>query len=196
MQTGYERKNSTSQKEFGNALHRKILYFLIAEYIILLIWVIALKCNAPWVKVLGEEMRSLPFEVRLGKRYIPFYDMFTKGIYFNLDYFMNVLIYIPLGILLSFIADKKTFLNLTIIFTSSAIFEAVQYITGFGGCDGSDVVCNFLGGALGIMLYKFLRPRVSDATVNRILLVTSIISLPIVLYSVVNTATHWQLYVF
>lgn len=195
MQTSYERKNSTSQKEFGNALHRKILYFLIAEYIILLIWVIALKCNAPWLKELGEEMRSLPFEVRV-LQVIPFYNMIKDGIYFDLDYFLNVLIYIPLGIFLSFIAHKKTFLNLAVILISSAIFEAVQYVTGFGGCDSSDIVCNFLGGLLGIMLYKFLRPRVSDTTVNQIVRITSIISLPIVLYAVINTAVHWQLYVF
>lgn len=195
MQTSYERKNSTSQKEFCNALHSKILYFLIAEYIILLIWVIALKCNAPWLKELGEEMRSLPFEVRV-LQVIPFYNMIKDGIYFDLDYFLNVLIYIPLGIFLSFIADKKTFLNLAVILTSSAIFEAVQYVTGFGGCDSSDIVCNFLGGLLGIMLYKFLRPRASDTTVNQIVRITSIISLPIVLYAVINTAVHWQLYVF
>lgn len=196
MQTSYERKKSKSQRAFGKTLDHKILYLLIAEYVILLIWVIALKCNASWVKELGEEMRSLPFEGRVGHNIIPFYQMITDGIYFNLDYFLNVLIYIPLGIFLSFITEKKTFLKLAVIFTSSAIFEAVQYVTGFGGCDGSDVVCNFLGGTLGILLYKLLRPHISDATVNRIALVTSILSLPIVLYAVINTAIHWQLYVF
>lgn len=196
MQTKYETKKSKSPRAFGKTLDHKILYLLMAEYVILLIWVIALKCNASWVKELGEEMRSLPFEARVGHLIIPFYRMITNGIYFDLDYFLNVLIYIPLGIFLSFITEKKTFLKLAVIFTSSAIFEGVQYVTGFGGCDGSDVVCNFLGGTLGILLYKLFRSHISDATVNRIALVTSMLSLPIVLYAVINTATHWQLYVF
>lgn len=136
MQTSYERKNAKGQREFGNdALNHKILYILMTEYLILLIWVIALKCNAPWLQELGEEMRSLPFNSRVGRLIIPFYKMIDKGIYFDLDYFMNVLIYIPLGIFLSFITKKKIFLNLAIIFISSAIFEAVQYVTGFGGCE-------------------------------------------------------------
>lgn len=197
MQTSYERKNAKGQREFGNdALNHKILYILMTEYLILLIWVIALKCNAPWLQELGEEMRSLPFNSRVGRLIIPFYKMIDKGIYFDLDYFMNVLIYIPLGIFLSFITKKKIFLNLAIIFISSAIFEAVQYVTGFGGCDSSDLVCNFLGGILGILLYKLLRSHISNTNINRIALAMSTISLPIVLYAVINTATHWQLYVY
>lgn len=176
-------------------INKVILYALMSEYFILLIWVIALKCNASWVKEIGEELRSLPLQQRIGHSIIPFYDLVASGEYFDMDYFLNVLIYIPFGLFLSFISDKKVFLNIGIIFTSSVIFETVQLITGFGGWDSSDMACNTIGGIVGIILYKVFRKHITDKAINRIAAWALVIFFPLVIYAIINTAVNRDLYV-
>lgn len=175
-------------------INEMILYTLMSEYFILLIWVIALKCNASWVKEVGEELRSLPLHQRIGHSIIPFYDLILSEEYFDMDYFLNVLIYLPFGLFMPFISDKRTFVNIGIIFTSSVIFETVQLITGFGGWDSTDMACNTIGGVLGIIIYKLFRKHISDKTINCIAFWTLVIFFPLVIYAIINTVINIQLY--
>lgn len=176
-------------------INKMILYALMTEYFILLVWVIALKCNASWVKDVGEELRSLPFKQRIGHSIIPFYDLVTSGEYFDMDYFLNVLIYIPFGLFLPFISERRSLLNIGIIFTSSVLFETVQLITGFGGWDSTDMACNTIGGAIGIMTYNLFRKHITDKKINHIAFFALVIFLPIVIYAIINTAVNRDLYV-
>ena len=175
-------------------INNKYLYVAFSIYLIILVWVIALKFNAEWLPEIGVYFRKLPLWDRVGYNIIPFYSMFKNGFYFNLDYFMNVVIYIPLGIYLSLIFNNKKVLNIMIIFFSSLIFELIQLFTGFGGCDGTDLFCNALGGILGIGLYVILINKISNKTINVINIVVSIIFSPLAVFAIINTIINWELY--
>lgn len=194
MRDTNEEKTFKGKKFFKNQLDKKILGVLFSEYLILLVWVIALKFNSGWLPELGEYFRALPLKERIGKKIIPFYGMIKNGFRFDADYFSNVLIYIPLGIFLSFFLEKKTFLNIAIILFSSIGFEVIQLLTGFGGSDGTDVFCNLLGGVIGIIVYALLRKRIKDKTINVIAFFLLVCFIPVTVYAVANTALNWRLY--
>lgn len=189
-----ERKETTKRKFFKEDLDKRIFGALFLEYLILLIWIIALKYNSEWLPELGEYFRSLPIKERIGNRIVPFYTMIKNGVYFDLDYFCNVIIYIPLGITLPFFIKKKAPLDIAIILLSSIMFETIQLLTGFGGADGTDVACNFLGGLIGLIIYALFRRKIKDKTLNVIAFIIFICFLPITVYAIVNTVINWRLY--
>ena len=175
---------------------RPLLWTTFSLYLILAFWIIALKFNAEWLPELGEYFRALPLWERVGRRIIPFYGMIKSGWYFDKDYFMNVVIYLPLGIYLPFLlpARNKYLHTAWIIPLSSILFEFLQLVTGFGGCDGTDVVCNTLGGFLGLLTYAVLLKRLSPKAVNAVnIAVILLLALPAG-YAVVNTLLHLELY--
>ena len=59
----------------------------------------------------------------------------------------NIWLFVPLGAILFRICPRKAILGAIILF--SVIIEAVQYFTGMGFCELSDVISNGLGGAIG-----------------------------------------------
>lgn len=93
-----QKTNSIKQKLFGETINKAALWIVFCLYLFLLIWVIALKYNADWLPDLGKEMRALPIEKRVVL--VPFQAFISNGFYFSLDYFLNVIIYIPMGLIL------------------------------------------------------------------------------------------------
>jgi glycopeptide antibiotics resistance protein len=189
------KSNILQTKVLVNQRNNVLFYTAFSFYLFLLIWIIALKFNADWVKEIGEYFRSLPLQERVGMGFIPFYSMFKNGFYFNLDYFMNVIIYLPLGIYLKQIFENKNWLIIIIVIFSSLIFEIIQLLTGFGGCDGSDLFCNSLGGILGILLGHLFKKILSNKSINVINLSIIIVFTPFVVYALINTIVHWDMYI-
>lgn len=74
------------------------------------------------------------------------------------DYFVNFLFYIPFGIYFNFFVKEKNHC-LLIIFLSSLCFEIVQLLTCIGGFDSLDILANYLGDFLGVILY--LKSRIN-----------------------------------
>jgi glycopeptide antibiotics resistance protein len=76
----------------------------------------------------------------------------------------NVLIFVPLGIYISVLWNEWSFgrKTLTIAATSVAL-EIIQFASAIGRADITDVLCNTLGGLVGIGIYelatKSLRAR-------------------------------------
>lgn len=189
-----QKTNSIKQKLFGETINKATLWIVFCLYLFLLIWVIALKFNADWLPALGKEMRALPIEKRVVL--IPFQTFISNGFYFHLDYFLNVIIYIPMGLILPLTMRKNQGgWCLLIIILSSAIFEVEQLFTGFGGCDTADLICNVVGGVIGLAIFYLLRKKTSDKTINIITFIIIIIATPIALYALINTIIHWQYYV-
>ena len=178
------------------AINKFLLYTAFSIYLFLLIWIIALKFNAEWLPEIGRYFRKMPLMERVGKKIIPFYDMYEKGIYFNKDYFWNVIIYMPLGIYLLIILKNrhKCLTSIIIIILSSFIFEFIQLVTGFGGCDGSDLVCNTLGGVVGLILYLLLIKKFPSRVINIINLLAIIFFLPLGIHAFINTIMNLHLY--
>lgn len=181
-------------------LNKILLYVAFIMYIFILIWLIGLKFNSEWLPEIGEYFRKLPLKDRITKGgLIPFYNMiseFKKGDFYQLDYYMNIVVYIPLGIyLLIFLENKhKYLLSFLIIIFSSILFELIQLFTGFGGCDGTDFGCNVLGGTVGLLISRFLLKKNAIKLINIINIAVVIIFLPLVIYAFINTIMNLHLY--
>ncbi len=81
---------------------RKLILIL---YITFMLWVIVLKCNADWVVEVAIYNLEQPIEKRIFPNIIPFYHLikfFKSGEWFEIDYFLNVIIYIPFAFYLSY----------------------------------------------------------------------------------------------
>ena len=174
-----------------------LLYLAFFSYVTILLWIIGFKFNADWLPVMGKYFRDMPLDERAGNNIIPFYDMIENGFYFNLDYFMNIIIYMPLGAYLIIFGKNKykCLISVLIIMISSIVFELVQLVTGFGGCDGADFVCNTVGGLLGMIICFFIiRSKKKNVIINIYNLVFIILCLPVAIYAIINTIENWHLY--
>ena len=177
-------------------VNKMLMHISFIIYLIILVWIIGFKFNAQWLPEIGAYFRAMPLMDRVGKNIIPFYDMYENGIYFSADYFMNVIIYIPLGIYLLFVGRNKSkyIISFMIVAISSVLFELIQLVTGFGGCDGSDFVCNVIGGLIGILLYCLVLKKLSLKVINIINVIVIIIFFPLACYAFINTILNLHLY--
>lgn len=176
-------------------LNKLLLIGAFLIYILLLIWVIALKFNAKWIpeqrKVMEEftvfERIKLPFEGYINA-------IKTKSAKFAYkDYFFNILLYIPLGIYLKILIKEKKMCYFIALF-SSVCFELIQLITCIGGFDPLDILSNYLGGAIGVVLYIKFRKNLSDKVINILNFLVAIIFGPVLVYAIINTVLNINLY--
>ena len=72
--------------------------------------------------------------------------------------FLNVLLFVPFGILLPMVSRyfKNPIVTLITGCLFSGIIEIMQYVTGRGLTEVDDVITNTLGAAVGVMLYKLV----------------------------------------
>lgn len=179
-------------KIFSEDINKLTLWWAFAVYLILLIWVIGFKYNSEWLPELGKEMRALPFKQRIVLTPFRYWGDFS-GI---LDSVLNVIIYVPFGMFLLLTMLKlKWWGALIIVVFSSLIFEISQYFTGFGGCDITDLICNTLGGGIGIAIYCIFRSKVKDKAINIVTFVVSVVGTPVALFAIINTIINWRLYI-
>lgn len=182
-----------------NQISKPFLYVAFCLYAFFLFWIIGLKFNAEWLPEIGEYMRRLSFSERVGAGIIPFRNLYVyivnEATLFHIDYFLNYIIYIPLGLLLPLMVKKHPYWTAIVAtVVSSFIFELVQYFTGFGGCDGTDFAMNLLGGFTGAFLVYLFKPHLSNKAINYINLVAIILLLPVCIFGFVNTLLHLNLY--
>jgi VanZ like family len=134
-------------------------------------------CNRPWrgdirnvviTRPDGAMPLAQPGEVELPAtcrpvehppKLVPFVPFYLD------DVLLNILMYVPLGCLLGLLArrrDRRTFavLVLTVAGVSLA-FETAQLLLPSRFPSVDDLICNTLGGALGIWLGLRLRPRLA-----------------------------------
>ena len=123
---------------------KKITLGLLIFYLVVLTWIIVFKMQFAFSNL--PELRSINL--------IPFGGslIVNGGISFS-EIIKNILAFIPFGILISVLWDKKTFIKkfLPIILTSF-IFETLQFVFGIGASDITDIVSNSLGGVIGIII--------------------------------------------
>ncbi|MBQ3969591.1 MAG: VanZ family protein, partial [Clostridia bacterium] len=78
----------------------------------------------------------------------------SDGVILKSDLILNVLGFVPYGFLFGGINKKiNSGLKLVIIFLTSAVFELIQYVFVIGYTDIKDLLCNTLGGLIGLILY-------------------------------------------
>ena len=97
----------------------------------------------------------------------------------------NIAIFIPLGIYLPLLKKGKTGLfYLFVIAMASISVEIIQGAFAIGVSDIDDVILNSLGGALGVLGYKFLLFILGDDKRARtaVTILSSIFGLPVIFY--------------
>lgn len=90
-----------------------------------------------------------------GLNLIPFAHSGMYFASFRRDIIINLLMYFPLGFLLSMkkTGSKKAFLWLLLPLGCSILMETLQYVLYLGTTDITDVLMNFLGAAVGFFVY-------------------------------------------
>ena len=70
----------------------------------------------------------------------------------------NVGVFVPCGLFLQTLRkSKRVWSGLLLILLTTAAVEVLQFVLGVGALDVDDVILNFLGGVLGMMLVGLLR---------------------------------------
>ncbi|MBR5223437.1 MAG: nucleotidyltransferase family protein, partial [Clostridia bacterium] len=123
-----------------------------------------------YITVLSREVGNFSLELR------PFYSfvMANEQPEMYRTVFMNVLLYVPFGVFLSYSISRKHKAISVIITVISALIvsvcvEAMQYLYSLGRCEIDDVIFNTLGalwGALGICLFGYLTKELENMKNN------------------------------
>ena len=139
---------------------KKITLALMLFYLLALIWVIIFKMefsikDFPQIRNINLIPFSQPAIVN-GKADIS-------------EIILNILAFIPYGLFLHTLMDKKSILrNILIIFATSFIFELIQYIFAICSSDITDIISNTLGGIVGLVISMLMAKLLKDNWVKSI----------------------------
>ena len=171
------------------SLKKKFVYLLLCFYFIILIWIILFKCNLLVDSLINPQQLSLV--ERFFNYLIPFSDIryifqAKQGVVWqSFVCLMNIVVFIPMGILLRLIL--KACPTLTIILSTTIAFELFQLFTAMGCFATTDLLLNTLGGVIGMWLYRIISPKLSKKTINILLQWLCVFTAPIALFAVVQT---------
>ncbi|AKG33941.1 VanZ family protein [Paenibacillus durus] len=134
-----------------------IFYLLFAAYALFAINIILFK-TIPLRAIFAAQPVSLR-----SINIIPFH---TIGVYFTesmdieralTNIFGNIVIFVPLGIFVSYIGMKRSLgFKACILLMTTLSFEILQYVFALGSSDVDDILLNFTGGLIGIAVYVVL----------------------------------------
>ena len=149
---------------------KKVLYIVFRVYFILLIWLVLFKFATNLSEI--PSMRSINL--------IPFhYDQETSGHLEEVIY--NIIVFIPLGVYVQIFRENwKKSMKFLFIFSTSFLFEMVQFIFAIGASDITDLIGNTIGGIVGILVYMMLKkimPKKSISIINVVGLLIELVAI-------------------
>ncbi len=160
-------------------------------YIVCLIWIITLKCNMIQPVV---ESRYFYGQMSLAERIIVSTSKFAKTT--PLDLFINVSIFIPVGLLIPFLKKENPHIGAALLgFTMSLGFEILQIINCIGGFTYIDILANSLGAILGSMLHFYLREKATEKQTEIALATCAALCAAVVSFGFFSTARHFDIYI-
>lgn len=123
---------------------KKVTLGLCIVYLLGLTWVVVFKTQLSLSTL--PEMRSINL--------IPFAEsVFVNGKIDYTEVIQNALIFVPYGIFISALMDKKTFaVKILPIILTSLVFETIQFVFAIGASDITDIIANTIGGIIGIAI--------------------------------------------
>lgn len=188
-----------NNKEIKRLNILSIILFCI--YILLLIWIVLFKCNIYLSITNGYfEFKTLTLKERFDYYLIPFIDYFNNDstqtfIKFK-DGILNVFVFIPLGLYLSFFIKKNKFIKVIFYtFLISLLFEIIQLFSLLGSFQTEDLILNLFSGLLGYIIYKIIYKEKNIKVLNILSLICIIILTPILIYGVINTINMIDVYI-
>ena len=132
-------------KNKNNLLNQMVKISFIL-YLFLLTWIIVFKFR---LDITGlRYLRAINF--------IPFKENELKEI------LINIFLFIPYGMYLGELTEKK-YLTVGMIILTSTLFEVLQYILHIGISDITDVMMNTLGGIIGILFISILKEKIGNS---------------------------------
>ena len=159
-------------------------------YLLCLIWIIALKCNmriAVTDSIIGLQ------KYNLAERITYFLGKFSPTS--PEDAVINILLFVPAGLLFPFFFKKSAYIKSGIIALALTLgFEIFQLITRIGGFTYIDIICNFLGGFLGCEIHSRLIHRANENTICKACKIISVIGAMILAFAIVNTIINIDIY--
>ena len=188
-----------NNKEIKRLNILSIILFCI--YILLLIWIVLFKCNIYLSITNGYfEFKTLTLKERFDYYLIPFIDYFNNDstqtfIKFK-DGILNVIVFIPLGLYLSFFIKNNKFIKVIFYtFLISLLFEIIQLFSLLGSFQTEDLILNLVAGLLGYIIYKIIYKEKNIKVLNILSLICIIILTPILIYGVINTINMIDVYI-
>jgi glycopeptide antibiotics resistance protein len=107
----------------------------------------------------------------------------------------NIVMFIPLGIYFQvFSKNKRWSAGFLPLIISTVAIELFQFISGVGSCDIDDIILNFIGGLIGISIYKALSLLIKEEHKLHgiISMLALLVGLPVFVILIVLVIFNWQ----
>jgi glycopeptide antibiotics resistance protein len=91
------------------------------------------------------------------------YVIESEVIFILKEFFGNILLFVPFALMTVYVLGKNIgFVKITLLILGATLcIETVQYIFDIGSFDIDDIVLNFLGGLLGMVIFRKLIKKAS-----------------------------------
>lgn len=169
---------------------RRLFIIAFALYFLLLIWIIALKCNMQNA-ILDAKIFNRDFtlaqraKMQLGQFSTTNFD----------DGILNVLFFVPLGLTMPFLANKHPYAKTVLFcFLISTGFELLQLFNCIGRFTYIDIINNTIGGIAGALIHLWLRPKAKERLLETVLIVLNVILTAMCVAATANTIVHIEYY--
>jgi len=173
--------------------NKKYVLLSLFIYLIVLIWIIAFKMNMK--QAIFECMYTFS-KCSIGQRFNVAINSFNlvKGLA-NLDFYVNILLFIPLGFYTIILFERRSFI-IGFIFSSflTLSFEIIQLFTAIGFYSFLDIISNILGFILGYIIFIYLKRIIKDNILNRFFIIFTILLILIASYGIINTIINIDIY--
>lgn len=172
--------------DYNNRL-KKVIKVSILLYVLCLIWGLYFKFgNISMIKYNYNILNSMTLKERFMYDIIPFKYAFVDD-FRSIDFWLNGIVFIPLGILLcAYDKEVKILKHVLICFTLSLTLEIVQLFTKIGGFATDDLIMNTLGYFLGLPIYIFLIKRIKLKWQYYICMIINFIMTVVLLIAAIN----------
>lgn len=173
--------------------NKKYVLLSLFIYLIVLIWIIAFKMNMK--QAIFECMYTFS-KCSIGQRFNVAINSFNlaKGLA-NLDFYVNILLFIPLGFYAIILFERRSFI-IGFIFSSflTLSFEIIQLFTAIGFYSFLDIISNILGFILGYIVFIYLKRIIKDNILNLAFIIFTILLILIASYGIINTIINIDIY--
>ncbi len=169
---------------------KKYAIILFCIYMFCLFWIVTLKCNLR-TGVLDSRYFMSRFTLAERMRF-----SLGKFTFSDIpDVLVNIVIFIPLGLIFPLIREKKPVLTSMVLgFSISLAAEIFQIISCIGGFAYIDLINNTLGAVLGALLYVYLIKRAKEKPVMIALISAISAGAALSVFAIVNTIINIDIY--
>jgi glycopeptide antibiotics resistance protein len=157
------------------------LVALFAVYLVLLVWTVLWKLEAPWVG--SETMVKL----------VPFVATDAAGASAPLEVAVNFGLFVPFGLYLGLLAPALRWWGAAVAVAGTSLaLEVAQYVLAVGRSDSTDLVVNTAGGLAGLGLLALARRTLGTRTQAVMTRACSVATALTLLVGALYLASPWQ----